>query len=223
MLDGTDTSKTKVAAIFCPPQKGPPMSIDEEKGYVHCWSFDFTPSPSVAAFDMDHTVIKPQGGRVYPRDENDWMLMNESKLKGKLKELIGDLKCCIVLISNQAALSKDMGKVKALEGKVRRVQQALGVPVAFYASFANVNRYRKPAPGLWEQLTHDFEQRGIVINKSTSFYCGDAAGRPEGLKLWSGSKRKDFADTDRRSGLPQLRASSSSAPSQRLKARLSLF
>ena len=190
------------------------MNIDEQKCYVHCWSFDFTPSPSVAAFDMDHTLIKPQNNRVHPRDENDWMLMNESKLKVKLKELIGDQKCCIVLISNQATLSKDTGKVKALEGKVRRVQQALGVPVAFYAGFANVSRYRKPAPGLWEQLTHDFAQRGIVINKCTSFYCGDAAGRPEGPKLWAGSKKKDFADTDRRSGLPQLRASSSSAATE---------
>ena len=36
------------------------MTIVEEKNYVYWWSSAFVPSTEVAAFDMDHTIIKPQ-------------------------------------------------------------------------------------------------------------------------------------------------------------------
>lgn len=144
-------------------------------------------------------------GRTYPRDENDWELMNASKLKSKLRALV-DQGRCIVVISNQGALDRSKeeksARLKGLEAKLADVQRALGVPLAFYAGYGKVNRYRKPAPGMWERVTQDFIHKGVVIDKSSSFYCGDAAGRAAGPKPWAGStknaEKKNFADTDLR-------------------------
>ena len=176
------------------------MTDVPEKSFVHWWSTEFIPARAVACFDMDHTLIKPLSGRVHPRDENDWELMNPSKLKSKLKALMDEGKC-VVLISNQGRLDQP-GRVKALETKLQNVQQALGVPLAFYAGYGKVHRYRKPAPGLWEQLTHDFMMKGVVVDKSSSFFCGDGAGRPAGPHPWKGNtksvEKRDFADTDLR-------------------------
>jgi polynucleotide 5'-kinase 3'-phosphatase len=190
--------KKKLAAIFQQRPRASPMIDVEAKSYVYWWSCDFKPSSAVAAFDMDHTLIRPQSNRTFPKDEDDWMLMNASELKSKLKSLIAEGKN-IVIISNQGGVGYDKAaRLKALGNKVARVQQALGVPLAFYASYSKVDRCRKPAPGMWEQLTHDFMQKGVVIDKSRSFYCGDAAGRPVGFKPWGAVEKKDFADTDRR-------------------------
>ena len=199
----SQTGSNKVAAIFLGAKRGPPIVDHPDRSFVHWCSTDFIPSPSIASFDLDHTLIKPMSGRTYPRDENDWELMNGSKLKSKLRALVDEGKC-IVVISNQGALDREgkTARLKGLETKLSKVQQALGVPFAFYAGYGKVNRYRKPAPGVWEQLAQDFIQKGVVIDKSSSFYCGDAAGRPEGPKPWAGStksaEKKNFADTDLR-------------------------
>ncbi len=50
------------------------------------------------------------------------------------------------------------------------------------------DKYRKPGTAMWEahnQLCND----GKVVDKSISFYCGDAAGRKD-------EKHKDFSDAD---------------------------
>eukprot|EP00802_Teleaulax_amphioxeia_P011496 Tamp_11529.p1 GENE.Tamp_11529~~Tamp_11529.p1 ORF type:complete len:608 (+),score=146.46 Tamp_11529:141-1826(+) len=194
-------NKNKVAAIFLQQPKGPPMHHVKDKGYVYWWSSGFTPSSAVAAFDMDHTILRPLGGRTHPKDEDDWQFMNEPALKAKLKGLVSEGKC-IVLISNQGALERAEDRLKGLENKLQRVQRALGLPLAFYAGYGKVSRFRKPAPGLWEQLTADFMQRGVGVMKRESFFCGDAAGRPEGGKNWKGTAKKDqakdFSDSDRR-------------------------
>jgi len=198
--DSTE-NKNKVAAIFLQQPKGPPMHHVKDKGYVYWWSSGFTPSSAVAAFDMDHTILRPLGGRTHPKDEDDWQFMNEPALKAKLKGLVSEGKC-IVLISNQGALERAEDRLKGLENKLQRVQRALGLPLAFYAGYGKVSRFRKPAPGLWEQLTADFMQRGVGVMKRESFFCGDAAGRPEGGKNWKGTAKKDqakdFSDSDRR-------------------------
>ena len=191
----------KLASIFNRSERqAPPMVDVADAKYMKWWSSEFVPSAGVAAFDLDHTLITPMSGNVHPKDENDWKLMNQHDLKRKLKSLVASGKC-IVIVSNQASLDRD-GKKTALEGKVKRVQQALDVPLAFYCCYAKVHRNRKPAPGLWERVTHDFAEKGVVVDKQQSFYCGDAAGRPEGTKRWAGSTKqdakKDFADTDRR-------------------------
>jgi bifunctional polynucleotide phosphatase/kinase len=49
------------------------------------------------------------------------------------------------------------------------------------------DEYRKPGIKMWDVLERNND--GIKIDKSKSFFCGDAAGRKNG-------KIKDFSDSD---------------------------
>ena len=70
-------------------------------------------------------------------------------------------------------------------GKVGNIQQALKMPLAFYAAYGS-NALRKPAPGMWERVCADFAAgacsgkggEGVAVDALQSFYVGDAAGRP---------------------------------------------
>ena len=54
------------------------------------------------------------------------------------------------------------------------------------------DQYRKPGTKMWDLL--EAHNDGILIDKTKSFYCGDAAGRKDG-------KHKDFSDSDLKFGL----------------------
>ena len=42
----------------------------------------------IAAFDLDHTLIKPKSGRKFPKDYDDWVLLDG--VKKKLTDLYED-------------------------------------------------------------------------------------------------------------------------------------
>jgi len=52
------------------------------------------------------------------------------------------------------------------------------------------DRFRKPAVGSWEHI-RDQLFKGCAIDMKSSFYCGDAAGRPK-----TATRPKDFSDSD---------------------------
>lgn len=53
------------------------------------------------------------------------------------------------------------------------------------------NYYRKPLPGMWEELENSWNG-GITVDRNISFYVGDAAGREQ-----TEGKKKDFSCNDR--------------------------
>ncbi|KAG7197053.1 hypothetical protein KM043_017582 [Ampulex compressa] len=53
--------------------------------------------------------------------------------------------------------------------------------------------YRKPSVGMWETLEKS-KNGGLMIERTNSFYIGDAAGRP---KNWAPGKKKDHSLVDR--------------------------
>ena len=50
------------------------------------------------------------------------------------------------------------------------------------------DEYRKPGVKMW-QIHDEKLNKGIIVDKKKSFFCGDAAGRNDGV-------HKDFTDTD---------------------------
>lgn len=95
----------------------------------------------------------------------------------------------VVIVSNQAINSTALKKWKR---KISLIAAALpDVPFRLYAATAK-DSYRKPMPGIWYEIERAARMDGIEIDKSSSFFVGDAAGR----QFQKG--KGDFASTDRK-------------------------
>lgn len=80
--------------------------------------------------------------------------------------------------------------MKELVKKFTLIQSDIGLPMLFLAA-TNDDKYRKPSTAAWDWFV---SKNGLdKVNKSASFYCGDAAGRPK-----TDTKPKDFSDGDRK-------------------------
>ncbi|KAF9567654.1 PNK3P-domain-containing protein [Agrocybe pediades] len=154
------------------------------KSCLHGINLQPKASEKVAALDLDGTVITMTKMKPGIPAFAWW----RSLVPDKLRELHRD-GYSIVLISNQALQSNAL---KTWKEKIPQVGNALhDVPFRILAATQR-DRYRKPMPGMWYELERIFSEEGVQIDKSKSFFVGDAAGR-----LYTQSKG-DFASTDRK-------------------------
>lgn len=125
----------------------------------------------IAGFDLDHTIIKPKSGNVFPKDNDDWMLLY-SCIKYKLLQLTDNH--IIVFFSNQKNVEDDFIT------KIDKLQILLEVEFIFIAAKAN-DIYRKPNIGMFRHIENYLKHKNIKINdlRSNSFYVGDMAGRKD--------------------------------------------
>ena len=52
--------------------------------------FKNIPYSGYACFDMDHTIIKPNNGRVFPKNKDDWVIMDNVY---NVKEIVEFIVC----------------------------------------------------------------------------------------------------------------------------------
>lgn len=154
----------------------------------------------VAAFDLDDTVIMPnsQSNR-WNRSATSWKWW-DSCVPGRLKDLYSQ-GYLVVILSNQGTISlkdqpkklqKDNLSLANFKSQINAILPQLDFPISIYAA-AGFDRYRKPRPGMWEELKEDYDLEGDnAIDMDNSFYIGDAAGREKTDK-----RRKDHAVSDR--------------------------
>ncbi|PPQ78163.1 hypothetical protein CVT25_015496 [Psilocybe cyanescens] len=145
-------------------------------------------STKVAALDLDGTVIKSEfATKSVAGKPSSWSWWR-SFVPDKLKEL-HESGYAIVLISNQALKPAALNSWKE---KIPLIGQALSdLPFRILAA-SQKDQYRKPMPGMWREIERIFLEEGVQIDKSVSFFVGDAAGRQY-------TKGKgDFSSTDRK-------------------------
>jgi bifunctional polynucleotide phosphatase/kinase len=135
-----------------------------------------TASNKIAAFDLDYTLIKPKSGRKFPKDADDWVLLDG--VKKKLQEFY-KAGYKIVIFTNQGGASFNIDEFKK---KIENISNKLEVPLQVFGATEH-GRYRKPATGMWSLLEDN--NANVEIDLEKSFYVGDAAGRPD-----------DFSDSD---------------------------
>lgn len=140
---------------------------------------------------MDGTIITTQSGRVFAKDLNDWRILYP-EVPGKLKSLHND-GYKIVIITNQRGIAIGRVKLDDFKTKVQRIAQKLNVPVQLFCCSGDGGMFRKPRIGVWNLLATRMND-DIRIDKKSSFYCGDAAGR---IASWIPGKKKDFSCSDR--------------------------
>ncbi len=129
---------------------------------------------SISGFDLDYTIIKTKSGNIFPKDKNDWELWDQS-VKKKLFELSKIPNNLIIIFSNQKGIgyNNKFLSIKDFQDKIHNIRKEIGVNFIFIASLKD-DIYRKPRIGMWNYIQ---EKLSIKINKKSSFYVGDMAGR----------------------------------------------
>lgn len=145
----------------------------------------------VAAFDMDHTIICTNSGKVFPTSMDDWRIMY-AEIPGKLKTLYAD-GFKIVIFTNQKGISKGKTSVPEFKQKVKSIVKKIGIPIQVLVSTGS-GRYRKPNTGMWDYFVNRGNQ-GVPVDLKSCIYVGDAAGRPESKGPIK--RKKDFSCADR--------------------------
>jgi bifunctional polynucleotide phosphatase/kinase len=112
----------------------------------------------------------------------------------------------VVIFTNQGGLDlhpdKPKGpkmakyKVTAFKQKCNAVLSQLDIPMTLYAATGK-DIYRKPRPGMWMEMKHDYELADSDIDHENSVFVGDAGGRVAELKGGRGAAPKDFSCSDR--------------------------
>ena len=144
-------------------------------------------------FDMDGTLIKNKSGRVFSLPEKyltDWTLW-DSSIPEKLSEMI-DNNTTLAIISNQSGVGKQI-TIEQLKSKVDAVLSSLKVPIDFICCVGN-DLFRKPRTAMWQFLSLYHRSNSFSdkpLDRMSSFYVGDAAGRPQ-----EGTRKEDFSDSD---------------------------
>lgn len=149
-----------------------------------------TSSSKIACFDLDGTIITTKSGKVFPTDTNDWCFLLP-EIPGKIKQLTKE-GYKVVFMTNQKGIAKGKIRIKDFQLKVEVIVQKLGIPIQVLVSTGS-GIYRKPVTGMWQYLC-ECSNGSVAVNLSSSFYCGDAAGRQAN---WVPGKKKDFSCSDR--------------------------
>ncbi|PHH55080.1 Bifunctional polynucleotide phosphatase/kinase [Ceratocystis fimbriata CBS 114723] len=187
-----------LVARFVPDQGAGEMQSEVEA--VSKSSDPAAPKRKIAAFDLDSTLILPASGKKYPKGVDDWKWW-DATVPQRLKKLHAD-GFLISIFSNQAGLTlhpdpkskapTKSDKTREYKGKCDNILRALNLPITLYAATAK-DRFRKPQTGMWDSLLSDNGLAPEDIDMASSFFVGDAAGRPaRGVR-----KTRDFSCSDR--------------------------
>jgi bifunctional polynucleotide phosphatase/kinase len=132
-------------------------------------------SAKIAAFDLDHTIIKPESGKTFPISVDDWIFAYKmDKLRYYSKKGYK-----IVIFTNQKGSFDGKGNMTFDEFMTRwfKIFESLNVPAYILASTQD-DFNRKPATRMWQFMKTNMNG-DVKINKKESLYVGDAAGRPK--------------------------------------------
>ncbi|KAG7813549.1 hypothetical protein KL921_001095 [Ogataea angusta] len=207
ILSGQHKSKAKISktssqtsqALSTPTLKREPKQGWRSHG-SHCLTYTLdtklTAPVKVAAFDLDDTLITTKSGSKFGRGSFDW------KFKFDVPRIFTKLQAenyTIVIFSNQAAVvnAPDSKSLKILTTKMDDIFKHLEKPVIYYASTRKSRKeksqhdvdlytlFRKPNTGMFSQFLQDYQLTEEMLDRNSSFFVGDAAGRPV-----------DFSDSD---------------------------
>lgn len=150
---------------------------------LHAYVGTIGKTNSVASFDLDWTIVRTVRGR-FPKDQDDWaFLPNRLSILNAYR----DSGYTLAVFTNQGYKG---AKLTTAINRINNILAALlkeEINPWILAATGDNSPYRKPNPGMWQV----FSQYIPNIDKKTSIYVGDAAGRPEDHS----SDDRDFAQS----------------------------
>ena len=155
----------------------------------------------VASFDFDSTLVLTKSGKQFATNANDWKLFHKN-VSTKLIDEVKKKNRLLVIFTNQNGIKKGKLTKKDLEKRMEGfIRQAVGedIPVLVLAAMGE-NSQRKPCTGMWTYLEEKIlpYHKELSLDKSDSFYVGDAAGRPERKDAEKKKIKKDHSCGDRK-------------------------
>ncbi|KAM3842398.1 bifunctional polynucleotide phosphatase/kinase-like [Diretmus argenteus] len=148
-------------------------------------------SEKVAGFDIDGCIITTKSGKVFPTAPDDWKILF-SEIQPRLGSLLKK-GYKVVFFTNQMGIARGKLRPEVFKSKVEDILSTLQLPVQVFVA-TGPGFFRKPVVGMWNHLCEK-ANGGVTVDKSQSFYVGDAAGRP--VNWAPGKKKKDFSCSDR--------------------------
>ncbi|KAG0245681.1 hypothetical protein BGX31_006677 [Mortierella sp. GBA43] len=150
------------------------------------------PGAKVAGFDLDSTLIKVNGKHKWPKNADDWVWWAPG-VPDRLRK-VADEGYTIVIVTNQNGLDGNLKKQDEMRKKFENICSQLHLPMWIMISMQK-DHNRKPMTGLWHWIEARFLEDDVEIDRTVSYYVGDAAGRQDG---WKAGAIKDFNNTDRK-------------------------
>lgn len=151
----------------------------DEKAEVHVLKYlgGGKPSDKIASFDYDGTLSNPKSGAKFAKDGKDFKIL-DPKIPGLIKDY-SKKGYRLVIFTNQGGIKQKRAKLGDVQKRIEGLLEVIGdVPCLALVSL-EANLYRKPRPGMFELYENNYNG-GVKVNRSLSFYCGDAAGRKLG-------------------------------------------
>lgn len=141
----------------------------------------------IAAFDFDGTLSVPKSGRTFPRDGQDFRLL-DPRIPDRLKELTAGRR--FVIFTNQMGVGKHTTSDEVRD-RIHGILRLVGtIPCIVFASTLE-NDCRKPRTGMFHLFVHAYND-GLDVEREDSVFVGDAAGR----KKSATHGQKDHSDAD---------------------------
>jgi DNA 3'-phosphatase len=119
-------------------------------------------SKKIAAFDFDHTLVKPKNNETFPRYIDDWEYLY-SNIKEILEKLYEN-HYMIVIFTNQSKTWKEI--------QILNVVKDINIPITVVIAFSK-DEY-KPNKYIFEKFIKSFERNETDIDYKQSFFVGDA-------------------------------------------------
>lgn len=150
----------------------------------------FKGGKKMISFDMDDTLITPLSKKNFGKNEKDWKLFAEKKIMEDKFNEYKDKDYIFVVFSNQNGIEAGHTTEEIFWKKMDLVFAELKFPFIVFAAVKK-DFYRKPCIGMFELFESKYNDNNI-IDKSSSYFIGDAAGRKKDQSY----PKNDFSNSD---------------------------
>lgn len=134
-----------------------------------------TEKVKLAMFDLDETLITTQSKKVFSQSSSDWKFKYTNVVE-KLSEL-NARGFLVFIVTNQLGISKGFLSVELFNRKIAEILKNFTFRVVVLAATKH-DRFRKPCAGAFDYiLQNHLSIKDEQVDRSCSFFCGDAAGR----------------------------------------------
>lgn len=160
---------------------------------------DALSTSTLSIFDLDHTLINPHNGKVFPdkNDPSDWEMWSGGSDRDPVsvqKRVLKKLRSlpAYIVISNQAIEADEVRLRDVFKQKMVTIAREIGKPCLWLVACGSKSFYRKPSTTIVDEFIWGICDKSSTSAITSITYVGDFAGR-----VASDGNKKDKGASDR--------------------------